>query len=326
MDSIAKYVTVASVIKKLSLHHLKKWIPLPYILYATAAVLAVGGVLIFLILQPATLTFFGIGGQQNTPEPLVIEVPFENLTSGAEQFALEKLVVPEHGYMVAFRPEGGWDKGVVVSLDLYYHGASDLYCAQLPARVFHASSQAQTLAIPQPYGIEIEKGERLFLSAHLKNISLNPASGSLRVRIEMAAERKPVTPVILSIADYCSASHRDLPAPAAYAIPARTDRYQTAAARIFPAPANAKLVAWAGYLEPYGARLDILNGSTMITSLSVTSTPQGAADFGVLHALEAPISLLKGDALTLQATHEKPKGIKSAEAIGLAYILLDLAQ
>jgi len=285
--------------------------------------LAVGGVAVWLILQPATLIFFGTNWQQNVPEPLVIEVPFENLTSGAEQFALEKFVVPEHGYMVAFRPETEGDSGVVTSLDLYYHGASDLYCAQLPARVFHASSHAQTLSIPEPYGIEVEKGERLFFSAHLKNISLNPASGLLRVRIEMAADRRSVTPLALSIADYCSASHRDLPAPAAYAIPARTDRYQIAAERIFPAPRNTKLVAWAGYLEPYGTRLDILNGSTTITSLSATSTPQGTAGFGVLHALEPPISLLKGDALTLEAIHEKPKGLKSADTTGLAYILLD---
>lgn len=314
-----------SIVKKLSFRHFKKLFTPSYILYAAGAALVMGGALVWLSLQTVTLTFFGVSRQQNTLEPLVIEVPFENLTPGVEQFALEKFIVPKDADIITIDPQVEGDSGAVQSLDLYYHGALDPYCANLPLWVYHAGSGLQPIHVSEPYGIAIKKDERLFASIHFKNTSPIASSGTVRVRVTTAIRGRHVTPVILSIADYCRPERMDAPLSAQYRVPRGSGAVSMRMERPFFPAAGGRVLGWTGYASMPKAEITLLLKGKVVSRARASSTDSDLeTQPGFFRTFPTQPAFQAGDAFDLESLHHRHPGEKfSLEAITLGYILIE---
>lgn len=252
----------------------------------------------------------------------VLTVPVKNLAPGEDRYETRGITIPRNTYLTSFNADMTGDSATLHHADIFSRRHMNFYCPKYPAYLAAFGAELKEVNFPDPYGIQVKRGTRLELSIHFANGSKDPAHGEFQLRIKGETKRKDITPVFLSIADYC-----DNPT-AGYLIPAGVSRHEYSMIRPFIMPAAARLIGWGGHLHTFGTSLSLLQNNKEVSTLTLGKNPRSGNDPTSVYLesrsfVETPLPFAKGDEINLMAAYEKPKDMFYPGAMAIGYLIFD---
>lgn len=259
------------------------------------------------------------------------EVPFSNLEPGEDRYVTEKFIVPADTFFVGAVPHVMGDSRIIHHAALFYSGEANLYCPGKASFIYSVGRElnvfidSNNLGTGQRNGIFLEKGRVLELLVHANNERSIKTDGSFRLTIFGVPRAKEVTPLYLSIADYCGYS-ADV-SQSEYVIPSGISRHEASMERSFIVPRNAKLLSVGGHLHVYGEEVSLLKNGEVIATLTPQKNFRGGIDpmdslYTPGKTFIPPIDLRKGDVLDMKVIYEKPSDMYYS-TMGIANLFLD---
>lgn len=281
------------------------------------------GVLFFLWLGSPMNPELTLASPRDTA--FVIEVPYQNLLPGEERYARQKITVPVDTYVTSFVPRIDGTFAVLHHVNIVDTSERDIYCADLPRGLFASGNEIKIVEEISPgYGIPVRAGAVVEALVHFANSGTHVESGTLHLQFKGEANRKPVIPILLTIADYCL----DPSAAGEYVIPAGISESKTRMKRTLVLPHAGKLLMWGGHVHQYGLSLRLIRNGEVVSTLLPFENPhrmEAATSSVYLRRVDftEPLAFQAGDVIDMEAVYQKPADLFYQGAMGVAGLFFD---